>query len=234
MNKIESLTPEQEAKLDECAERWEELALGGDTSMDMDAIKACIDFLYESKKVEIVVAKSPLGMIEAARERGYKEDIASCDNIGLGWDSGWLAFYEYMRDELGIQYDEDAEFSAFLGMIKGGVWQTLFFDNVAMVSMRPNLVARNSDGNLHSGRGPAITWIDGSGAYFLNGVNVPSWLVETDAEKIDVKNQVLTEKNAEVRREAIRKIGMERFILKAGAKSLHKKDGYELLGTDGS
>src|SRR3990167_5042032 len=40
------------------------------------------------------------------------------------------------------------------------------------------------------------------------------------------------EQNAEIRREIVRKIGMERIILKCGATVLDKKGDYELLAFD--
>jgi hypothetical protein len=41
--------------------------------------------------------------------------------------------------------------------------------------------------------------------------------------------EIIKEKNVDVRRELIRKIGIERFVLKAGAKVLDKCGDYELL-----
>ena len=48
------------------------------------------------------------------------------------------------------------------------------------------------------------------------------------AEKIDVE-EIFKEENTEVRRELIRKVGIERFIQKAGAKVLDKKGDYGVL-----
>ena len=88
-----------------------------------------------------------------------------------------------------------------------------------------------SDGRLHRDGGPAVLW-PGEKYWFLNGVKVSKEISETPAEKIDC-NLVLTEKNAEVRRELVRKIGMERIVLKLGAKSMDKWKGYELLDFHG-
>ena len=56
-------------------------------------------------------------------------------------------------------------------------------------------------------------------------------LVETPAEKID-PIILLKEKNAEVRREIVRKIGIERVVTKLGAEVIDKEYGYELLLLD--
>lgn len=43
------------------------------------------------------------------------------------------------------------------------------------------------------------------------------------------KEQILGEKNVEIRRELIRKIGIDVFIQRCGAKVIDKKNNYELL-----
>jgi hypothetical protein len=43
---------------------------------------------------------------------------------------------------------------------------------------------------------------------------------------------VLKETNVEVRRELLRKIGVERFLAVAKSKTLHKRGNYELLSID--
>lgn len=50
----------------------------------------------------------------------------------------------------------------------------------------------------------------------------------TPANKLD-SNLVLTEKNAEVRREIVRKIGTEKLCQDLKAKIIDMKDNYELL-----
>jgi hypothetical protein len=66
---------------------------------------------------------------------------------------------------------------------------------------------------LHNGKGVAVEYVDGWKSYFLNGVIVPAWLVETPAEKIGVE-LALNEKNVNTQREIIRKMGIERLISK--------------------
>ena len=74
----------------------------------------------------------------------------------------------------------------------------------------------------------AIDFVDGTGYYFLNGVPMEEKHIITPAEKLNVL-EIINEKNIEVRRELIRKIGIERFILKTGATVLDKNGDYELL-----
>jgi hypothetical protein len=53
-------------------------------------------------------------------------------------------------------------------------------------------------------------------------VRVPQWLVETKAEDLDLL-KVLEIDNAGVRREFIRKVGLDRLRFKLGAKTIDKK-----------
>jgi hypothetical protein len=64
--------------------------------------------------------------------------------------------------------------------------------------------------------------------YALHGVRVEKKLVETPTEDLDPK-LALREVNADIRREIIRKIGIELFINKIGAVTIDKWGDYELL-----
>lgn len=112
---------------------------------------------------------------------------------------------------------------------EAGLWLfSLLEDGIAYIPI-PR-VYKNSAGQVHRANGPAIE-LPEDGRYYLNGVSVTKHLVMTPAEKLDPK-MIFQEQNAEVRREIVRKIGMERIILKCGAKVLDKMDDYELLEFD--
>jgi hypothetical protein len=110
------------------------------------------------------------------------------------------------------------------------------YENYVVISERPTVVCMQAGSRgverIHCVDGPAIAFADGWEVFALNGVRVPQWIVETPAQEIDPK-KILTEQNAEVRREILRKIGVERAIAALGAKSLDKRaDEYELLEID--
>lgn len=58
-----------------------------------------------------------------------------------------------------------------------------------------------------------MRWRDGYGLYYLNGIKVSEHIVMTPGEELDPM-LVTSERNAEVRRELVRKIGAERLIQK--------------------
>jgi hypothetical protein len=97
---------------------------------------------------------------------------------------------------------------------------------------RPVLHLRGEQ--LHCEEGPAVHWPNGTAYHFLNGVRVPSWLVETSADRIDAK-QVLDLDNEEVKREAIRKVGVERLLSQLNPRVVDSEPGgseYTLIEAD--
>ena len=81
---------------------------------------------------------------------------------------------------------------------------------------------------MHCEHGPALGYPDGWLIYALNGVRVSKDLVETPAEKLDAKI-ILKETNAEIRREIVRKIGIEKVCRNLNAKIIDSFESYELL-----
>lgn len=73
-----------------------------------------------------------------------------------------------------------------------------------------------------------VQWGDGCSISRLNGVDVPLWLAETDPEEIDPRRLTVLD-NVEVRREFIRKVGIERCLDVLEHHTLDKSGSYELL-----
>lgn len=106
-------------------------------------------------------------------------------------------------------------------------------EKFCMVSDRPQLLQVDDENRPHAEGGPFCRWRDGTELYALHGVRVPGWLACTAAEEIDPRRFAAIE-NVEVRREFVRKVGIERIAQACGAKSLDRSDDgmYELLSVD--
>ena len=226
---LENLNPEQEKLMDIINDEYEENALGGDDSYDINKIKTGINFIYSLADIpepEIIICSSPMDMaVEANLEKGE-----TIDYLGCGYDSGWTAFYDFFQ-RIGI-LDKEPKFDEWRDFIlKSGVFATVLFENIAFVCIRPCKVLRNINGDLHADEEMAIEWRDGYGEYYLNGVPVDEGIVMTKAENIDPQ-LVLKTTNAEVRREIVRKIGVERLCKKLEAKCIDTYKDYELLILD--
>ena len=109
-------------------------------------------------------------------------------------------------------------FNAFLS----GCWFLYWTNDTLYWFSKPTCKSyeQNNRKVLHCTDGPALMsdWTD---LYYLNGVMVDKEIVMTSAEDID-PNIILTEKNVEIRREIVRKIGIERVIKNLGAETLEK------------
>jgi hypothetical protein len=101
------------------------------------------------------------------------------------------------------------------------------FENAVLLSDRPAEV-HLQDGQLHRDGGPAVRWRDGLLTWALHGVVVSREIAETPFDRLDALH-VIWERNAEVRREILRKIGIERLCRDLRAKRIDKQGDYELL-----
>ena len=153
------------------------------------------------------------------------ENYGWCD---LGGYSGWTAWVDYF-ERIGIKVDD--KFKPWKELLQSGVFMSIYLKGFAIVCPRPKSIKKDSSGRLHNETGAAAEW-EGEEYWFLHGIRVPKWLVMTDAGKIDPQ-LALTEKNVDVQREIIRKVGAERMLKACNAETLdvfvdkHTKGGNE-------
>jgi hypothetical protein len=103
--------------------------------------------------------------------------------------------------------------------------------NVCWISERHNVLNRNAQGLLHKDGGAAVAYPDGWEIYALNGIRMSREHVMTPSEHLDPK-KVLAESNVEIRRELIRKIGLERFLEVCPHKQMDTQGNYALLSIE--
>lgn len=227
MDTIEDLNDEQNHLMATIVAEYEKKALSGYDSYDVEKIVKGINFIYsisDLKEPEIVICSSPMHMTQEA-ELKKGETI---DYLGCGYDSGWTSFYDFFQ-RIGVQFDKEWGFDTWKDFIlNSGVFATVLCENVAFVCVRPCIVKVNSNGDLHCEDGPAIAWCDGYCEYALNGVWVTEEIVMIPSDKLDSKI-ILKETNAEVRREIVRKIGVDKIANDLGSERLDKVKDYELL-----
>lgn len=143
--------------------------------------------------------------------------------LSLWWLS-WCGYYDFTK-MIGVDFDID-KFDLLIGFLKNIIF-CVPYDGIFFMSKKPiNINWKNK--LLHCENGPAIEFKDGYGLWALNGVTVTKEVVETPADKLDPK-LILNEKNAEVRREIVRKIGIERIVKELKAKVINRWYDYELL-----
>lgn len=133
----------------------------------------------------------------------------------------WVAWVRFMR-YIGVQLD--AETSILEDQVEFNLIYPL--ENFCVFSERFSAM-HTKNNQLHKDGGPSVEYPDGTKCWSLNGVSVPQWLAETPWDKIDC-NIFPTLQNAEVRREFIRKVGVERLCQKLGSEVIDKQGDYEL------
>jgi hypothetical protein len=153
--------------------------------------------------------------------------------LGGQFDSSYFSFYEFMFDVLKIPFPSKLvrkeKWDSYLQITKSGIIYPT--DDFCVISNKPKEINMRN-GVLHAEGKPSVLYNDGFSVWSLNGVRVSKEIAETPAGELDPK-MVLTEKNAEVRREIVRKIGVERVCKKLGAKVMDRKgEIYELLNLD--
>jgi hypothetical protein len=138
--------------------------------------------------------------------------------------SSYFSFYDYCFNVLKISCPVLELWEKYIATSKLNLCYPL--DDICILSQHFDY-CKIEKGLLHCDGGSAIHY-EGFDIYSLNGVSVPEWLVNTAWDKIDCRS-ILKEVNAEVRREIVRKVGIERICSELGAQCIDKVGDYELL-----
>lgn len=235
MQKIETITPEQEALKPVYVRKWIEIGTSTE-NIPLDRTESIVKSFRELislKDAPLVMVDNP---IEAwvtcclheqgvavedldktmrsvfAGNRDYEIPTASLpfNDIGL---CGTFSFYDYMINVLGVELEESLLAKYKVWEETSNLWAIYPLENLTVVCRKPLEVHLNENNVLHRDGGAALRFA-GEGdfsIYSLNGVMVPEWLAVTDSHKIDIKkyNDI---KNADVKAEFVRKVGIERFL----------------------
>lgn len=139
------------------------------------------------------------------------------DSVNGQHDAHWLGFYDTFR-RFGLIKQTD-KMMGLAALAKAAGW-ALPHEHVCWISERHCVVKQDEDRRIHCENGPAIQYPDGWSVYAIHGVRVPSWLIERP-DTITVKT-IDDERNAEIRRVMIERMGRDRFVAESGADLLHE------------
>ena len=126
----------------------------------------------------------------------------------------WIPFVAFKE----VSLCEDNKFSFEFKILKDLIDCCQIFVPLQKVCFVPfnyvKLSVKSDNYELHNENGPAIEYLPGknnSSLYFLNDILVPEELVMTPADKLSPE-LYKQERNADVRTEILRKIGIDKFI----------------------
>lgn len=219
MKKLESLTPEEEAKIPIYRQKWLDLFY---KSQDIDKELATkqIQWLYKfcgKDAPEVMFMDSPYGcqvLIKQLKNPGVKDlslEITEFEPkclYGDVSDYGWAAMYDMIQSlNFFTEYDWST-FNEFKKLLESGIYELYPFDTVCVVCGKPK-VTQDGNNRLHNETAPAVIFKDGFEMYFWRGVNVPKeWIMTPDSI---TKETIEGEKNAEKRRCIQEIIGGKRY-----------------------
>ena len=126
---------------------------------------------------------------------------------------GWVSFYDFF-DKINII--DNFNFKQYKKILKSGVFNAYEFENCVFAIQPPIYVERNSQGRLHSTSTAAVKFRDGSSYYFINGRQIPEWVVEK--KDAITKDQFLQEKNSDIKGAIYEVLGSEGIINLLGAE----------------
>jgi hypothetical protein len=155
-------------------------------------------------------------------------------------DLYWIAYYRYAQEVLGVRYAPEAQAGLDLLEEIGHAcswWYpreglVIACDRPAVIQMEEH-PARPGTYRLHATDGPAVRWRDGWTLYAWHGVRVPAALIETPSQI--TRADLLAERNAEVRRAMMERLGHDRFAALLDLVPVHEESWggqtYTLLRT---
>ncbi len=226
---ITALTTSQVAMLDEVRDEWLAIGLSTDPA-DRSAAENGVRLAYARAGLaapEIMVwLDSPLAGCVGSAMLGdqvwgqvgdqVRDQVRGQVGGQVGWslwgqhDAGWLAWADAMT-RIGVACD-----TAGLQQVARSAGWWWAFGRAAILTDRPDLLARDQQGRLHSGVGPALRYRDGWGIHAWHGTRVPADLIEVGWDA----RRTLTEPNAEIRRCAVEitagRDGWDQIIREAG------------------
>ena len=225
--KKDPLTPEQRAQVKPWVDRW--IANGlrtGET--DWDTAETAVREMYDLAGLEQVPIEHVQSPLSGARIAAKKSGLKYHPWYGGQFWAGWAAFTSFLVEVYGwkpdakiaraeLAYRRLAESSCY-------IWPNSTF---CLICARPTEI-HMEDGSIHRDGGLAISWPDGWGVHCLHGVRVPKWLA-TDHHPEPARIQEID--NAEVRREFLRKVGVERLYNSLGGKTIDEDTFHSDTGT---
>ncbi|GIH02146.1 hypothetical protein Rhe02_02130 [Rhizocola hellebori] len=141
----------------------------------------------------------------------------------LGWrgqhDAPWVAHFD-IRRRLGMALlgpEEAAQLEMWAQIVRScGWWWPLadicvVAERTSAVSVETSAASRHGEVRLHNATGPAVRFADGWALHAWHGTVVPAWVIEDPAVE-----RILAERNVEVRRCAIERIGWQAYLDRAG------------------
>jgi hypothetical protein len=128
-------------------------------------------------------------------------------------DAAWLAGFDFLA-RMAPHASAVGKLAGLVRVARAAGWWWPF-EQVAVVSERPAVLARDDQGRLHGEDGPAIAYSDGLALHCWRGMPVPADLIG-QLDRLTVE-RVRAEQNLELRRVLTERYGLDRYLRDSGA-----------------
>ncbi len=233
IQKIDKLTPEQEARFPEFVERWTKIGLST-APCDFEKAKAAAKRIYKDAGLEEPDDSEMYGPFDNPLAAAEFEANVLCKGerpVPEAWqgqiygnqEAPWMSFYEFMRDVVGVDLPM---IQGFIDMAESCGWWTPLA-GACIFQHRPLEIHLDDRKQLHNEDGPAIKFRGEdrrADVWAIHNIRVTERIV---MGKFEAK-EIFTERNQEIRRIMtdvfIRRYGPEKFAKDSGAKQTGADD----------
>ncbi|WP_188316604.1 DUF6745 domain-containing protein [Solihabitans fulvus] len=163
--------------------------------------------------------------VRGALRRTVRDSVAGVmraalpDRLGMFWygqqEADWVAYHDVRRRVAGARVNpaDAAELELWATLARSCGWWWPRAD-VCVIAERPLAVrtepvpdAVYGEARMHNATGPSVVFPDGWAVHSWHGTRVPSWVIDGPTVEL-----IAAERNVEVRRCAIERIGWESYI----------------------
>ena len=204
------------------------------TSQVRSQVLSQVDSQVDSQvrsQVDSQVASQVLSQVSSQVYLQVYSQVASQDSqvypyFDCQFWASYFAYYDFMKYELNIELGD--KYDIFKRCVEYGM--VFPMEDLCIVCQCPTIIKTNKYG-LHCVDGAALSYGGNNEIYALNGVAMEKEYVMSKASEIS-GDMIMKEDNVEVRRELIKKVGIERIFSDFPHKLLDKMDNYELYSID--
>ena len=173
---LNKLSKKQIELMPKIRDKWINIAFN--TKLNKEEARAGVKWLYyisNLKEPSVVFVKSPNDFAKKFRDSvgaSVRASVGASVGASVSWtslchDSDWASWYDYYKT---IKIVNNTKVNKYLGFLKSGAFYIMFFEKKAFVMSCPKRVEQDDRKRLHSTKGMAIEWQDGTGEYRLHGV----------------------------------------------------------------
>lgn len=219
---IKELTAEQEAQLEAYKDKWIKIGLEcGPCNID-----ECVKYAkmaYESAGLKfpkkVLHAKNPIEAAQMAKDAGCESKNPVSDMMYGSHDAGWLSFYDYLYEVVGIK--EVEPLLGLIGLAKHCGWWAAY-DECVIFQDRHLKILRDDEARLNNESGPAVEYGGGLKVYAIGGIRLPEKVVMAP-ETLSIQ-EINSEIDLDIRAIMIDRYGWPKFLKGIGAECIDSRE----------